>query len=391
MTFKTTKVCCYVGYMVQALVINFAPLLFVIFQNTYKISYALLGAIVFMNFTTQLVLDVVMVFFLEKLGYRRSAVLSQFACTIGFVLLGILPDLINPYLGICISTFIYSLGAGLIEVVINPIIAGIPKEYEGNFVLTHSFYSWGQLAVVLITTVLLKVFGTESWQIISMLWAIVPFINALIFIKTPITPPEKKEKSKNASLFFGEKTFLILLFMMICAGGSEVAMCQWASTFAQNALGVDKIVGDLLGPCMFAVFMGIGRVIYGIYNDKLNYHRYMLASCLLCVICYIAAALSKNPYISLGGCALCGFAVSTLWPGVIEVAARRFPDGGGPMYSSIAIFGDVGCSVAPFLTGLVASMSLWGENALRMGLVMNIIYPLGFIAALISIKRTRSN
>lgn len=386
MTFKTTKVCCYVGYMVQALVINFAPLLFVIFQNTYKISYALLGAIVFMDFVTQLILDAVMVFYLDKLGYRRSAVLSQLACTIGFVLLGILPDLINPYLGICIATFVYSIGAGLIEVVINPIIAGIPKEYEGNFVLTHSFYSWGQLAVVLITTVLLQVL---SWNLIAVLWAVLPFINSLLFMKTPITPVEKTEKKRSTLKIFRDKTFIVLLLMMICAGGSELAMGQWASTFAQNALGVDKTLGDLLGPCMFAVFMGIGRVIYGIYNNKLNYYRYMSASCMLCVICYLAAALSKNPYISLAGCAVCGFAISTLWPGVIEVAARKFPNGGGAMYSAIAIFGDVGCSVAPFLTGIVASMPLWGENALRMGLAINIIYPLGFIAALISIKRER--
>lgn len=378
MTYKTTQKCCYVGYITQAAVINFAPLLFVIFQNTYNISYALIGALVFINFATQLIVDIVSVFFLDKIGFRKSAVISQFACSSGFVLLAILPNIMSPYVGICIATIIYSIGAGLIEVVINPIVEGLPEECEGNFVLTHSFYCWGQLGVVLLTTAALKIFGKDYWTIISSAWAIIPFINGVVFIKTPISQPVS-EKKHSVTCLFKNKTFIAMLFLMICAGGSELAMSQWASTFAQNALGVDKTIGDLMGPCLFALFMGIGRTLYGIYERKINYKVYASISCLLCALCYVAAALSHNPYISLTGCSLCGFAISTLWPGTVELAAKEFPGGGGAMYSAIAIFGDVGCSVAPFMTGLVASMSIWKENALRAGLISNIVYPLCFI------------
>ncbi len=380
MSYKTTQRCCYIGYLVQAMVINFAPLLFVIFQNTYGISYALIGLLIFINFLTQLAADIFSVPMLKFIGYRGSAVISQLLCTAGFILLGILPDVMNPYVGICIATIIYSIGAGLIEVVINPIIAGLPPECEGSFVLTHSFYSWGQLGVVLVTTLLLKVFGSNSWRVISAVWGIIPFLNGLVFLKTPITPPSENKKREGVQHIFKSKTFAAILILMICAGGSEVAMAQWASLFAQNALGIDKALGDLLGPCLFAFFMGMGRLIYGIYEKRMNFRLCSIASALLCILCYVAAALSKNPYISLAGCSLCGLAISILWPGTVALAANKFPEGDGAMYSAIAVFGDVGCSAAPFITGLIASMKLWGENGLRAGLAVNIVYPIIFIA-----------
>lgn len=374
MTYKTTQKCCYMGYVIQAIAINFLPLLFVMLQNSYNLSYALIGTLVAVNFLTQLCVDIFSVFFLDKIGYRKSAVASQLFCTAGFILLAILPDIMPPYAGLCISVILYSIGAGLIEVVINPIVAGFPDECEGNFVLTHSFYSWGQLAVVLLTTIAINFFGEASWKVIAVFWALIPLINGLLFARTPITPPAVKEERSSVLVLFKNKTFIAILILMICAGGSELAMAQWASTFAQNALKINKTLGDLFGPCMFAVFMGIGRVIYGLYEKKLNFKRFSIFSCVLCVICYVAAAVSKNPIISLAGCSLCGFAISTLWPGTVEIASKKIPDGGGAMYSAVAIFGDVGCSVAPFLTGLVAS-----EFSLRTGMVINIIYPLAFI------------
>lgn len=379
MTYKTTQRCCYIGYITQAAVINFAPLLFVIFQNTYDISYALIGTLIFINFAVQLMVDILSVLLLDKVGYRKSAVLSQLASAAGFILLPILPEIMNPYLGLCVAIAIASVGAGLIEVVINPIVGGLPGECEGNFILTHSFYCWGQLGVVLLTTLILKLLGSASWRVVSALWGIVPLVNGLLFIKTPIAPPVAEEKRQGIKALFSSKVFLYMLLLMVCAGGSELAMAQWASTFAQNALGVDKMVGDLMGPCLFAFFMGIGRTVYGLYSSKINYRKFASYSCVLCALCYTLAALSHNSYISLVGCALCGFAISTLWPGIVELAAREFPDGGGAMYSTIAIFGDIGCSVAPFVTGLVASMPLWGDGGLRAGLVSNIIYPIGFM------------
>ena len=379
MSYKTTQRCCHISYLVQALAINFAPLLFVIFQNTYDISYALIGLLVFINFLTQLLADIFSVFFLNTIGYRVSAVISQLACMAGFVLLGILPDIMNPYAGICIATIIYSVGAGLVEVVINPIIAGLPPECEGSFVLTHSFYSWGQLGVVFVTTLFLKLFGSDSWRIISAMWGIIPLLNGLLLLKTPIANPISKEKIDGTATLFKNRTFLAILILMVCAGGSELAMAQWASLFAQSALGIDKILGDLLGPCLFAFFMGIGRLMYAIYEKRMNFRICSIASAILCVLCYMVAALSKNPYISLAGCAICGFAISILWPGTVELASKKFPQGGGAMYSSLAIFGDIGCSAAPFITGLIASMNLWGENGLRAGMTVNIIYPIVFV------------
>lgn len=374
MTYKITQKCCYLGYVIQAISINFLPLLFVMFQNIYNLSYALIGTLVAVNFLTQLCVDIFSVFFLDKMGYRKSAVTAQFCCAAGFVLITILPEIMPPYFGLCTGVILYSIGAGLIEVVINPIVAGLPEECGGNFVLTHSFYSWGQLAVVLFTTIALKLFGEASWKYIAVFWALIPLINGILFIKTPITPPASKEERRSVSGLFESKTFISILILMICAGGSELAMAQWASTFAQNALGIDKTLGDLLGPCLFAFFMGIGRVMYGLMENKMNFRRFSIFSCVLCALCYLAAAVSKNPVLSLAGCSLCGFAISILWPGTVEIAAKKIPDGGGAMYSAVAIFGDIGCSAAPFLTGLVAS-----ESSLRAGMLINIIYPIVFI------------
>ncbi len=342
MGFKTTQRCCYTGYVVQAAVINFLPLLFVIFKNEYNLTYALLGTLVSVNFLIQLGVDVISVFFIDKIGYKRGAVVAHFLCFIGLVLLGILPEIMPPFWGILTAVALYSIGGGLIEVVINPIISGLPEECNGNFVLTHSFYCWGQLAVVLFTTLALKLLGEASWTTISVLWSLVPLVNGIVLIKAPVSTPEKAEEERGALSIFKNKMFLSMLVLMICAGGAEIAMAQWASTFAQDALGVDKAAGDLMGPCLFAFFMGIGRLFYGINQDKINYRRFMTANCILCIICYLAAAISKNPFISLSGCALCGLAVSTMWPGVIELAAKKFPNEGGAMYSAIAIFGDIG-------------------------------------------------
>ena len=390
MTFKTTQRCCYIGYIVQALVINFAPLLFVIFQNRYGIGYAKIGALVFITFLTQMAVDAFSMFFLDKIGYRKSVVMSHFCAAAGFVMMAVLPEIMHPYTALCLSVVTYSIGAGLIEVVINPIVAGLPKDSKSSLVMTHSFYCWGQLAVVLLTTLALRAFGVDSWNVIALSWALLPLINGFIFINAPIAPLPPKEKRERINTLFKSKTFIAILIMMICAGGSELAMSQWASTFAQNALGVDKTIGDLMGPCLFALFMGVGRTIYGLFESKINYKLYSVSCCVLCALCYIVAALSQNAFISLAGCALCGFAISTLWPATVELAARRFPDGSGAMYGAVAIFGDVGCSVAPFVTGLVASMPLWGENGLRAGLLVNIIYPIGFILLINGLVKKRA-
>ena len=257
-------------------------------------------------------------------------------------------------------------------------MASVP-DGRGEIIFLHSFYSWGQLLTVLLTTLIIKLFGSDAWGYISLFWGAIPFCNALAFFKAPINEPEETQKRDKIVGFFKSKAFICIAVLMICAGGSELAMSQWASTFAQNALGVDKLTGDLLGPCLFAVFMGIGRTIYGVKADKLNYRLHMSISSVLCIVCYVVAAFAKNPYAALLGCAVCGYAISIMWPGVVQIAAKLFPSGSGAMYGSIAIFGDVGCSIAPFITGIIASVSVLGENSLKAGLISNIIYPLGFL------------
>ena len=389
MTYKTTRKCCYAGYIAQAVSINLAPLLFIIFRKSFGISYALLGLLTLINFLTQLIVDVLSAAFLDKISYRTSAVTSQLFCAVGLILLPALAQLEHHYLGLCLATVIYSIGAGLIEVVINPIMTAVPDdEGGGSLILLHSFYCWGQLAVVFITTAVIALFGEASWYIIAPCWGLLPLANAFFFVETPIVEPgsdkpqpeEKSEKEEPKKELFCRR-FMLILVLMVCAGASEQPMAQWSSIFAQEALGVSKFIGDLLGPSLFALFMGIGRTIHGIYGERLNFKLHVYINSLLCVLCYMAASLLKNPYAALMGCALCGYAISVMWPGIVSLAAEKFPNGGGAMYGAIAMAGDIGCSAAPYITGVVASMKVWGDNGLKAGMFVSIVYPIVYAAA----------
>ncbi len=386
MTYQTTRKCCYAGYISQAVSINLAPLLFIIFRKTFGISYAQLGLLTLINFLTQLIVDVISAAFLDKISYRVSAVTSQLFCAVGLISLPALAQIEHHYLGLCLATVIYSIGAGLIEVVINPIMTAIPDdEGGGSLILLHSFYCWGQLAVVLITTVAIALFGESSWYIVAPCWGLLPLINAFFFVKTPIIEPigESRQtdgKGDDGDTLFSRR-FVLILVLMVCAGASEQPMAQWSSIFAQEALGVSKFIGDLLGPSLFALFMGIGRTIHGMYGKKLNFNLHVYINSLLCVLCYMAASLLKNPYAALMGCALCGYAISVMWPGIVSLAAEKFPNGGGAMYGAIAMAGDIGCSAAPYITGIVASMEVWGNNGLKAGMFVSIVYPIVYAAA----------
>lgn len=366
--------------------INLAPLLFIIFRKTFGISYAQLGLLTLINFLTQLIVDVISAAFLDKISYRVSAVTSQLFCAVGLISLPALAQIEHHYLGLCLATVIYSIGAGLIEVVINPIMTAIPDdEGGGSLILLHSFYCWGQLAVVLITTVAIALFGESSWYIVAPCWGLLPLINAFFFVKTPIIEPigESRQtdgKGDDGDTLFSRR-FVLILVLMVCAGASEQPMAQWSSIFAQEALGVSKFIGDLLGPSLFALFMGIGRTIHGMYGKKLNFNLHVYINSLLCVLCYMAASLLKNPYAALMGCALCGYAISVMWPGIVSLAAEKFPNGGGAMYGAIAMAGDIGCSAAPYITGIVASMEVWGNNGLKAGMFVSIVYPIVYAAA----------
>ena len=390
--YKKTIHACYRGYITQAIIVNLSPLFFVIFQDDYNISFAALGSIVLLNFITQMLTDIAAIRFVEKVGYRVAAVTAHALATVGLLMLGLLPMVLPILPALVISTIIFSVGGGLLEVLVSPIVDSVPGEAkEASMSLLHSFYCWGQVMVVLVTTFLLFIIGNVNWCIIPMLWAILPLYNLIAFLKVPIIPPLSEHERMPIKKLLKSKIFLIALLMMLCAGASELAIAQWASLFTEKALGVSKTAGDCLGPCFFAVTMGIGRTLYGVYGHKVKLIKVMIFSSVLCVVSYVMTALSQNSVISLAGCAICGIAVSLMWPGMLSVVAAKYKSGGAAMFGIMAIFGDIGCSVGPWLVGIVSQMcsGFGSELALRYGVLAATIFPVIMILGLIRFKRLK--
>lgn len=383
--YTSTKIACYIGYFVQAIINNLAPLFYVIFQKEFSLDYTRISWLIMLNFVTQIFIDFVSVKIIEKLGYRVTVVLAHVFASAGLVLLGILPrGLDNHYLGIIIPVIIYATGSGLIEVLISPIIEGLPLQNKsGEMSLLHSFYCWGQAAVVLFTTIIIKFAGSENWSFIPFLWALVPFFNMFAFMRVPIIPPVPEGKSEmKIGELFKNRLFIISALLMLCAGASEIAMSQWASTFAENSLHVNKLTGDLLGPCMFALLMASGRVAYGFIGDKLDMRKVLTVSAVLCIASYLTTTLAPGSITPLLGCALCGLSVATMWPGVFSLSAKLFPNGGTAMFAMLAMFGDFGCASGPWIAGLVSdAVTGSGINMepLKFGLLICIIFPVAMI------------
>lgn len=394
--YMSTKIACYTGYFVQAIINNLAPLFYVIFQDEFNINYTRISWLIMINFITQLVVDIASVKVIDKLGYRKSIVLAHIFSAVGLFLLGNLPRAMdNHYIGIIIPILIYATGSGLIEVLVSPIVEGLPLENKsGEMSLLHSFYCWGQMSVVLFTTVAIKFIGNENWIYAPMLWAIIPLINMFLFMKVPIFPPvpEGEEEMKVGELF-KNGTFLLLAVMMLCSGASELAMSQWASTFAEKSLGVDKLTGDLLGPCLFALLMALGRVVYGLVGDKLNVQKVLSLSAALCVAAYLLSTLSKAPIVSLIGCGLCGLSVATMWPGVFSFASKIFPRGGTALFAMLAVFGDFGCAFGPWLSGVVSDgvrASSIEFDPLKFGLIISVVFPITMIMVIRVLSRKKA-
>lgn len=390
--YNYTRVCCYIGYFVQAIINNFLPLLFVTFNTGYGISLERLGTLIVINFCTQIAVDIISVKIIDAVGYKNTALLAHVLSTLGLTLLAILPRVMdNTYLAIILSILCYAFGSGLIEVIISPIIEYLPSSGKAaSMSLLHSFYCWGQLATVLITTILFLAIGIKNWSYISLIWATVPFINLFLFIKAPIVVPESEREHKRNKDIFKEADFYIMLLVMLCAGASELAVSQWASAFAETALHLDKAAGDLLGPCAFALFMGTGRIIYGVIGEKINIKWAMLFCAALCFVSYIIIALSPSAMVSLIFCAICGFSVSVMWPGTLSMSAAHFVTGGALMFGLLAAFGDLGCSAGPWVTGIIAD-----KFGLNKGFLLSAIFPLFMIFVIIylikkdSIAKTR--
>lgn len=395
--FKKTIFACYRGYITQGIVNNLSPLFFVIFQDHFGIDYMLISALILCNFITQVITDVLAVRYVDRIGMRRAAVLAHVLAFSGLAMQGILPNILPaPYIGLVIATVINGIGGGLIEVIISPIVDSCPGDAKASAMsLLHSFYCWGQVGVVLITTLLLRVIGEDLWYIIPLLWSLIPFYNLFSFLKVPLMPAIPEDEKTPLRTLLKSKIFLVAMLLMLCAGASELAMCQWSSLFAERALGVTKVMGDLMGPCLFAVLMGIGRTIFGIWGEKINLSHALMATAALCVLCYIGAGLFDNPILSLISCALCGISVSLMWPGTFSLVATIYPKGGTAMFGTLAILGDVGCSVGPALFGAVSTAAANAavnsasadQLGLKSGMLVSIIFPLFIVIGVALITR----
>lgn len=381
--YNKTITACFVGYIVQAVVNNFTPLLFLFFQKSYHIPLSQITLLVTFNFGIQLLTDLLSVGFIDKIGYRASMVLAHVLSAVGLVLLTVLPDVLpTPFVGILIAVMIYAIGGGLLEVLVSPVVEACPSDNkEKAMSMLHSFYCWGHAGVVLITTVFFHVAGIENWKILAIIWALIPIGNAIVFAGVPIAPLiEDGESGLELKELFRMKVFWILLVMMICAGASEQAVSQWASTFAEKGLGISKTAGDLAGPMAFAVLMGTSRLLYGRYGDRIHLERFMVYSSLLCILSYLGISLFPIPLFSLAACAVCGLSVGIMWPGTFSKASAALPKGGTAMFALLALGGDIGCSGGPTLVGMVSGV--FGDN-LKIGVLAGIIFPVLLLMGII--------
>ena len=389
LSYRPTRMACYRGYIVQGVVNNLSPLFFVIFQREFGISYTMISSLILFNFVTQICVDVLCVRFVDRIGYRTATVTAHVFCTLGLVLLGVLPRLLPSglvFAGLALATIVTAIGGGIIEVAVSPIIDSLPSEAkDAKMSLLHSFYCWGQVAVVLLTTVAVRVIGEGLWWTLPLVWALLPFYNCFAFARAPLRPTVSPEEKVPLRSLFRSRLFVLAMLLMLCAGASELAMSQWSSLFAEQALGVQKLWGDLLGPCLFAVFMGIGRTIYGVFGARMDLYRWLLGTALLCVLCYMGAALLAVPMLSLLCCALCGFSISLMWPGVLSSTAAAYPKGGAAMFGLLAVCGDIGCSSGPALAGMVSELA-----GLRAGMLSAAVFPLVMVACLLFRARNAS-
>ena len=400
-SYRGTRRACYAGFMTQAAINNLAPLLFVVFQEEFGLSYERLGTLVLFNFCTQLIVDVLCARFAHKIGYRVPMVAAHVFCVLGLVLLGVLPMLLSDaFVGLCVAAIVYAIGGGITDVLISPLIDSLPTPQNAkaaSMALGHSFYCWGTLLVVLLSTLLLSWIDRSLWWILPLAWCALPLANALAFARVPLTDMISDERRTKPRTLLARPAFCAMLLLMVCAGASELTVAQWASLYAEQALGLPKMWGDLLLPCLFALAMGVGRLLYGLLGHKINLRGFMLFCGALCVVCYLALCLAPSPAVGVVACALIGFSVSIFWPGTCSLTSGRFSMGGASMFAILAAFGHMGCAAGPWLAGLVtdrADRGLFGRingalfqsldgSPLRTGILIGVIFPLVLLAVLL--------
>ena len=375
----------YLGYITQAIVNNFAPLLFLTFAQDYSLTLDRITLITTINFAVQLLVDLLATRLVDKIGYRPCVVAAHVFAAAGLCGMAVFTSILpSAYAGLLISVVLYAIGGGIIEVLISPIVEACPTEKkEAAMSLLHSFYCWGHVGVVLLSTAFFAVFGVRSWKVLAFLFALVPVFNTFYFMKVPIYPIVSEKDQMPLSGLLRQKVFWLLMVIMVCAGASEQAMSQWSSAFAESALNVSKTLGDLAGPCAFAVLMGTARALYGRYSDRIPLQKMMIGSAVLCISCYLVAVFARSPFMGLVGCAVCGFSVGIFWPGTFSVAAIHLPTAGTAMYALMALAGDVGCGAGPTVVGLIANAS---GDSLKVGLLAAIVFP---VVILLGIARLR--
>lgn len=387
--YQKTLMACYLGFITQAITANFAPLIFLTLHKTYDISLGRIAMIPTLFFFTQLLVDLFCAKYVDRIGYRVSIVASEVLSALGLIGLAVLPQLLpNAYAGILISVVVYAIGSGLIEVLCSPIVEACPfPNKESVMSLLHSFYCWGSVGVILLSTVFFAVFGIENWKILSCLWAMIPLYNAFNFAACPIEHLTEEGQGLSIRGLCAMPMFWIAIVLMVCAGASELSMSQWASAYVEAALGLPKSVGDIAGPCLFAVTMGISRLFYGKFGEKVDLMKFMAGSGALCLGCYLLAALSGSPILGLLGCILCGFSVGIMWPGTISITSRRIPLGGTAMFALLAMAGDLGGSVGPYVVGLVTQNA--GDN-LKSGMLAASVFPVVLVVSILALRRSKA-
>lgn len=391
-TYKHTKYAAYIGYITQAIVNNLPALLFVTFNKDYGISLEKIGLLVTMNFGVQILVDLLAAKYIDRIGYRVGVVAAHVFAVLGLCCFGILPEIMaDKYAAIVIAMVLNAIGGGLTEVLISPIVESLPGDEKASAMsILHSFYCWGHMAVVILSTAFFNIVGIGNWRVLPFIWAIVPLFNIFFFSRVPLRVLVEESERVPVSRLCKSGIFWILMLLMVAAGASEQAMSQWSSLFAEAGLSVSKTLGDLLGPCMFAALMGAARLVYGMLGSKLNIRKGLMYTSVLCIVSYLIAVLAPWPIVSLVGCGLCGFSVGLMWPGVFSLSSQTYPAGGTAMFALLALAGDLGCGGGPGLVGMVSGWledSLGVMEALKSGIGMAIVFPLLMVAGLVMLKR----
>lgn len=389
--YRKTLLACYLGFITQAICANFAPLLFLTFHKDYQISLGHIALIPTAFFLTQLIVDALCARYVDKIGYRRAIVGSQVTSALGLAGLAVLPEMLgDPFIGVILCVILYAIGSGLMEVLGSPIVEACPFDNKDAVMsLLHSFYCWGSVAVVLLSTVFFAVFGVACWKILACLWAVVPLWNIINFLRCPIEHLVEDGQGMTIRQLCKAPLFWLAVLLMVCSGASELSMAQWASAYAEAALGLSKMLGDLMGPCLFAITMGFSRVLYGKFGEKVDLTSFMLGSGALCLVCYLLASMTANPIWGLVGCIACGFSVGIMWPGTLSITSARMPLGGTALFALLAMAGDLGGAFGPSMVGYVTQLA--GDD-LRAGLQVGCIFPIGLMIGLIIMRRmTKKN